>query len=283
MSRGRWGRRVGRCAGRRCEVRVSRTVGNSRAARYSCRNRESARALSLISGAPRSDQFFLAEVTRHFRTAQCESAGGMSSAVAPTISLHAERRARSIAPTASASSSSSNLRVTRRGIAVGCPLMTMLVGTRPEARAVDYFTTPPNTLEFENVVFPRYPGFVTLPSGVQVKELCVGDGAVATASTRESLELKIMMWTVHQGRSAGETRVRFVPGDGAVIHGIEQAVLAGGGMRVGGTRRALVPPPRLPSHGRTFHSAKTKPRVQSSGSRQRTILRWECKRRSRRG
>ena len=120
--------------------------------------------------------------------------------------------------------------------------MTMLVGTRPEARAVDYFTTPPNTLEFENVVFPRYPGFVTLPSGVQVKELCVGDGAVATASTRESLELKVRMWTVHQGRSAGETRVVFVPGDGAVIHGIEQAVLAGGGMRVGGTRRALVPP-----------------------------------------
>jgi hypothetical protein len=120
--------------------------------------------------------------------------------------------------------------------------MTMLVGTRPEARAVDYFTTPPNTLEFENVVFPRYPGFVTLPSGVQVKELCVGDGAVATASTRESLELKVRIWTVHQGRSAGGTRVRFVPGDGAVIHGIEQAVLAGGGMRVGGTRRALVPP-----------------------------------------
>ena len=120
--------------------------------------------------------------------------------------------------------------------------MTMLVGTRPEARAVDYFTTPPNTLEFENVVFPRYPGFVTLPSGVQVKELCVGDGVVATASTRESLELKVRMWTVHQGRSAGETRVVFVPGDGTVIHGIEQAVLAGGGMRVGGTRRALVPP-----------------------------------------
>ena len=83
--------------------------------------------------------------------------------------------------------------------------MTMLVGTRPEARAVDYFTTPPNTLEFENVVFPRYPGFVTLPSGVQVKELCVGDGAVAKASTRESLELKVRIWSVHQGRSAGET------------------------------------------------------------------------------
>ena len=120
--------------------------------------------------------------------------------------------------------------------------MTMLVGTRPEARAVDYFTTPPNTLEFENVVFPRYPGFVTLPSGVQVKELCVGDGAVATASTRESLELKIRMYTVHQGRSAGETRVRFVPGDGAVIHGIEQAVLAGGGhARRGHEARARAP------------------------------------------
>ena len=69
VSRGRLGRRVGRCAGRRCEVRVSRTVGNSRAARYSCRNRESARALLLISGAPRSDFSYLAEVARHFRTA----------------------------------------------------------------------------------------------------------------------------------------------------------------------------------------------------------------------
>ena len=25
-------------------------------------------------------------------------------------------------------------------------------------------------------MFPRYPGFVTLPSGVQIKDLCVGDG-----------------------------------------------------------------------------------------------------------
>ena len=162
--------------------------------------------------------------------------------------------------------------------------MTMLVGTRPEARAVDYFTTPPNTLEFENVVFPRYPGFVTLPSGVQVKELCVGDGAVATASTRESLELKVRIWTVHQGRSAGETRVRFVPGDGAVIHGIEQAVLAGGGMRVGGTRRTLVPPKASVSWPYVSLSEdEAASTIQSSGSRPRTTLRWECKRRSRRG
>lgn len=167
----------------------------------------------------------------------------MSSAVtaAATIASRAGRRRRSRSTHASASSSSSDdVRVSRRGIALGCPLAILAgVGTN-EARAVDYFTTPPNTLEFENVAFPRYPGFVTLPSGVQVRDLCVGSGPAA--ATTKSLDVVVKMWTVHQGRYAGEARVAFVPGDETVIRGLEQAVLAGGNMRVGGTRRALIPP-----------------------------------------
>jgi hypothetical protein len=164
----------------------------------------------------------------------------MSSAVtaAATTASRAGRPRRSRSTRTSASSSSDDVRVSRRGIALGCPL-AVLVGTN-EARAVDYFTTPPNTLEFENVAFPRYPGFVTLPSGVQVRDLCVGSGPAA--ATTRSLDVIVKMWTVHQGRYAGEARVAFVPGDETVIRGLEQAVLAGGNMRVGGTRRALIPP-----------------------------------------
>ena len=166
----------------------------------------------------------------------------MSSAVtaAATIASRAGRLRRLRSTRTSASSSSDDVRVSRRGIALGCPLAVLAgVGTN-EARAVDYFTTPPNTLEFENVAFPRYPGFVTLPSGVQVRDLCVGSGPAA--ATTKSLDVVVKMWTVHQGRYAGEARVAFVPGDETVIRGLEQAVLAGGNMRVGGTRRALIPP-----------------------------------------
>ena len=166
----------------------------------------------------------------------------MSSAVtaAATTASRAGRPRRSRSTRTSASSSSDDVRVSRRGIALGCPLVVLAgVGTN-EARAVDYFTTPPNTLEFENVAFPRYPGFVTLPSGVQVRDLCVGSGPAA--ATTRSLDVIVKMWTVHQGRYAGEARVAFVPGDETVIRGLEQAVLAGGNMRVGGTRRALIPP-----------------------------------------
>ena len=73
-----------------------------------------------------------------------------------------------------------------------------------------------------------------------MRDLCVGSGPAA--ATTRSLDVIVKMWTVHQGRYAGEARVAFVPGDETVIRGLEQAVLAGGNMRVGGTRRALIPP-----------------------------------------
>ena len=157
------------------------------------------------------------------------------------------------------------------------------VGTN-EARAVDYFTTPPNTLEFENVAFPRYPGFVTLPSGVQVRDLCVGSGPAA--ATTRSLDVIVKMWTVHQGRYAGEARVAFVPGDETVIRGLEQAVLAGGNLRVGGTRRALIPPkasvswPYVKSSGdETGRADGRAGRGRGSAWRRRTTRRWGFKRR----
>ena len=69
--------------------------------------------------------------------------------------------------------------------------------------------------EFESVVFPRYPGFVTLASGVQVRDLCVpddedGDGEKdAKKKTRDDAFVKpgdevvieYGLWTVHQGRN----------------------------------------------------------------------------------
>jgi hypothetical protein len=65
------------------------------------------------------------------------------------------------------------------------------------------------------VVFPRYPGFVTLASGVQVRDLCVpddedGDGEKdAKKKTRDDAFVKpgdevvieYGLWTVHQGRN----------------------------------------------------------------------------------
>ena len=69
--------------------------------------------------------------------------------------------------------------------------------------------------EFESVVFPRYPGFVTLASGVQVRDLCVpededGNGEKdAKKKTRDDAFVKpgdevvveYGLWTVHQGRN----------------------------------------------------------------------------------
>jgi hypothetical protein len=52
------------------------------------------------------------------------------------------------------------------------------------------------------VVFPRYPGFITLPSGVQVRDLCVGEGAevVVEDNKRVVVTIEWGLWTVHQGR-----------------------------------------------------------------------------------
>ena len=66
--------------------------------------------------------------------------------------------------------------------------------------------------EFESVVFPRYPGFVTLASGVQVRDLCVpededGDGSDAKkrddafVKPGDEVVVEYGLWTVHQGRN----------------------------------------------------------------------------------
>jgi hypothetical protein len=49
--------------------------------------------------------------------------------------------------------------------------------------------TPPSPRpgpEFESVSFPRYPGFVTLPSGVQIRDLCVYSGDAADPARDET-------------------------------------------------------------------------------------------------
>ena len=115
--------------------------------------------------------------------------------------------------------------------------------------------------EFESVILPRYPGFVTLPSQVQVRDLCVprdfGDGDSKSPSPKlgDKVLIRYGLWTVHQGRNVVEppTSINatinrntehgsfsFVIGDGTVIPAIEQAIL--NGMHLGGVRRVLVPP-----------------------------------------
>lgn len=131
------------------------------------------------------------------------------------------------------------------------------------------------------MVFPRYPGFVTLASGVQVRDLCVpedGDGEKdANRKTRDDAFVKpgdevvieYGLWTVHQGRNvvpppvvgsahAHETFAFTVTGGDSTGEKIRAKKMDGGatrwtaipaldeavraGMRLGGVRRVLVVP-----------------------------------------
>jgi hypothetical protein len=116
--------------------------------------------------------------------------------------------------------------------------------------------------EFSDVAFPRYPGFVNLPSGVQIRDLCVGDGdgvrlassSSSSSSSTDDDDARVAIewgaWTVHQGRvvvpllpsspRVSPERLTFrLASRGEVIPAIRDAVA---GMRVGGVRRVLVPP-----------------------------------------
>lgn len=146
---------------------------------------------------------------------------------------------------------------------------TLLVGTtaasEPSAVALASSDRRPGP-EFSDVAFPRYPGFVTLPSGAQTRDLCVGDGDVvlglASSSSSSSTDDDALVatiewgaWTVHQGRLVvpllppSPGALGFTPErltfhlatrfGGEVIPAIRDAVA---GMRVGGVRRVLVPP-----------------------------------------
>ena len=133
--------------------------------------------------------------------------------------------------------------------------------------------------EFESVVFPRYPGFVTLASGVQVRDLCVPENGEnendAYAKPGDEVVVEYGLWTVHQGRNVvpppvvgsayahetfaftvtgGDSTGEMVRAKGAskggakegarrrwtAIPALDEAVRAG--MRLGGVRRVLVVP-----------------------------------------
>ena len=145
-----------------------------------------------------------------------------------------------------------------------------LEAPRVSGRAVSSRPGP----EFESVVFPRYPGFVTLASGVQVRDLCVPEHSEnenenendVFAKPGDEVVVEYGLWTVHQGRnvvpppvvgsayahetfaftvtggdSAGEI-VRAKGGETrwTAIPALDEAVRAG--MRLGGVRRVLVVP-----------------------------------------
>ena len=133
--------------------------------------------------------------------------------------------------------------------------------------------------EFESVVFPRYPGFVTLASGVQVRDLCVPENGEnendAYAKPGDEVVVEYGLWTVHQGRNVvpppvvgsayahetfaftvtgGDSTGEMVRAKGAskggakggarrrwtAIPALDEAVRTG--MRLGGVRRVLVVP-----------------------------------------
>lgn len=133
--------------------------------------------------------------------------------------------------------------------------------------------------EFESVVFPRYPGFVTLASGVQVRDLCVPENGEnendALAKPGDEVVVEYGLWTVHQGRNVvpppvvgsayahetfaftvtgGNSTGEMVRAKGAskggakggarrrwtAIPALDEAVRTG--MRLGGVRRVLVVP-----------------------------------------
>ena len=159
----------------------------------------------------------------------------------------------SLAPRAgpSPSTRSRASRVVRRG-APAVSRRSLLVGIASGVGTHHRLLAPDASLaregpEFDDVVFPRYPGFVTLPSGVQIRDLCVGEGPVARPGT--PLTVQWGLWTVHQGRlvvpppsprSPSPSAFRFLLGDGTLIPALDEAIAAG--MRVGGVRRVLVPP-----------------------------------------
>ena len=128
------------------------------------------------------------------------------------------------------------------------------------------------------MVFPRYPGFVTLASGVQVRDLCVpeesDDKNDVFAEVGDEVVVEYGLWTVHQGRTVvrppvagsayahetfaftvtgGDSTGEMVRAKGAskggakgsetrwtAIPALDEAVRAG--MRLGGVRRVLVVP-----------------------------------------
>ena len=132
--------------------------------------------------------------------------------------------------------------VSRRALLLSCAWFVVPSASSAPAAALPT-TSPRPGPEFEDVAFPRYPGFTTFPSGVQARDLCLGDGPEVVRG--RPVRLEWAAWTVHRGRKfsgpLGTTpALSFVPGDGALIPALEEAVLAG--MRAGGVRRVLVPP-----------------------------------------
>lgn len=86
--------------------------------------------------------------------------------------------------------------------------------------------------------------YTTTPSGLQYEDVVVGDGAEATAGRTVAVHYTGWLWQNGQaGRKFDSSKDRGQPfdfplGAGHVIRGWDEGVQ---GMRVGGTRRLLIP------------------------------------------
>ncbi|MFO1196367.1 MAG: FKBP-type peptidyl-prolyl cis-trans isomerase [Burkholderiaceae bacterium] len=87
--------------------------------------------------------------------------------------------------------------------------------------------------------------YETLPSGLQIEDVVVGGGTQAKAGTRVSVHYTGWLWQDGAaGRKFDSSKDRGDPfdfplGAGHVIRGWDEGVA---GMKVGGTRRLIIPP-----------------------------------------
>ncbi len=87
--------------------------------------------------------------------------------------------------------------------------------------------------------------YETLPSGLQIEDVVVGSGAQAASGTRVSVHYTGWLWQDGAaGRKFDSSKDRGDPfdfplGAGHVIRGWDEGVA---GMKVGGTRRLIIPP-----------------------------------------
>ncbi len=79
-----------------------------------------------------------------------------------------------------------------------------------------------------------------MPSGLKIREIREGTGAVAARNTRVTIHYRGFLNQGEQFRSSyEEAPVQFVVGKRAVIAGLERGVI---GMRVGGCRQFIISP-----------------------------------------
>ena len=117
--------------------------------------------------------------------------------------------------------------------------MTALL--RPGRLALLLLVASVSACDFGKVSSPTSPDQSNIP--YSQTDLTVGTGAEATAGSTVTVQYGAWLYSDtapdHKGTQLDANTATFVVGAGQVLQGFEQGVL---GMKVGGTRRVIVPP-----------------------------------------